>query len=75
MSLHGLHMHLAAHNVVVVSNTSSGLTVVVMQDSSSSGANVKRLDTESAKAVKDIEKNISSKKKEVRRHPLPALLP
>ncbi|CAK0780233.1 hypothetical protein CVIRNUC_004979 [Coccomyxa viridis] len=34
-------------------------------DSSSSGANVKRLDSESAKAVKDIEKNISSKKKEV----------
>ena len=36
-----------------------------LQDSSTSGANVKRLDSESAAAVKNIEKSISSKKKEV----------
>ena len=57
------------------SNISSRLMVVVMQDSSSSGANVKRLDSESAKAVKDIEKNIASKKKEVGRPPAAAWLP
>ncbi|CAL5221715.1 g3957 [Coccomyxa viridis] len=34
-------------------------------DSSTSGANVKRLESESAAAVKGIEKSISSKKKEV----------
>ena len=49
--------------------------VMVMQDSSSSGANVKRLDSESAKAVKDIEKNIASKKKEVRHSPLQLCCP
>ena len=37
-----------------------------LQDSSTSGANVKRLESESAAAVKGIEKSISSKKEEVR---------
>ena len=37
-----------------------------LQDSSTSGANVKRLDSESTAAVKNIEKSIASKKKEVR---------
>lgn len=36
-----------------------------LQDSSTSGANVKRLEAESAAAVKSIEKSIASKKKEV----------
>lgn len=38
-----------------------------VQDSSTSGANVKRLESESAASVKNIEKSIASKKKEVRR--------
>ncbi len=39
----------------------------VPQDSTSSGANVKRLEAESASTVKAIEKSIASKKKEVSR--------
>ena len=38
---------------------------VSLQDSSTSGANVKRLESESSAAVKNIEKSIASKKKEV----------
>ncbi len=36
-----------------------------LQDSSTSGANVKRLESESSAAVKNIEKSIASKEKEV----------
>lgn len=50
-------------------------TAMAVQDSSTSGANVKRLDSESSAAVKSIEKSISSKKQEVRQHSLPLLLP
>lgn len=42
-----------------------GYLHVLLQDSTSSGANVKRLESESAAAVKGIEKSIASKKKEV----------
>jgi uncharacterized UBP type Zn finger protein len=46
----------------------TSLTAVrwLAQDSTTSGANVKKLEAESAAAVKDIEKSIAAKKKEVR---------
>ena len=43
----------------------SSCAAYALQDSSTSGANVKRLESESAAAVKGIEKSIASKKKEV----------
>jgi hypothetical protein len=42
-----------------------------IQDSTSAGTNIKRLEAESAAAVKSIEKSIASKKKEVSLHLAP----
>lgn len=43
------------------------MVTTVVQDSSSSGDNVKRLDADSKAQMKEIEQSIEAKKKEVRR--------
>ena len=60
-----MYGHATVHQRATVPPKISSTQIWLLQDTSNSGANVKRLDQESKDQMKEIESSIAAKKKEV----------